>query len=753
MPENSPKDGVGARLRRFGSTVSAAVGSRLGRLAQPKRFWLASGWVVLMTALLSFNLVPDKVSLSVGDTAQEEIRAHRTVEYTDRQATEQIRSEAALRIPNIYDEIPFATSDAVQAITDFFRLVDQARRNKEIKKPPGSVAQLTGKLPVPLTPASLSLLLNMPSDGLMALRSAAERQVGPAMAQELRDTPSDLPRARETVNAEVRRLPFSSAERVALAELVGGALRPNRLLNARRTERLREEERMNVAPVRRTILHGEVVAHKDDKITPDQIEQLLALGLQQPALDPSRIACLGLLLAFLVLIFSLYLREYHATAYGDFRLLCVLAGLATLSVIGVKLGVGVLGIKLSSPAVGYLNMLWIATAAMLVSALIGPHVAVALAALLSVGVGLGLDIELRFVAASFASGLAGIYAASHLRDRSSLVRMGLTVTGANVVLAVLLGGLSGDPPASLLTGIVWAVSGGIGAALLFWLGVALLERPLGVTTHVGLLELCDTNRPVLKKLLMEAPGTYHHSRVMATLCESAAEAVGADPLLVRTMAYYHDIGKTRRPQFFVENQRVENVHDRLNPSLSMLVIAAHVREGVEMARELKLPPPIVDGIREHHGTGLVAFFYHQAAGVQGPSADLEQQFRYDGPKPRTKETAILMLADGVEAASRVFVKATPAQIDELIARILQDRLKDGQLDECDLTLRDLDRISKSFSHALTAILHSRIEYPTVITATEARKALKHVSLDSQPNFRAGDRSEPPSATGSSAASG
>ncbi|MBW3624723.1 MAG: HDIG domain-containing protein, partial [Armatimonadetes bacterium] len=656
----------------------------LHRLGGSRRMGLGSGLVLLLTLLLSSNLLPDTIHLQVGDVSPEEIRAHRTVAYYSTEETQRLRSHAVQRVPNVYDEIPYATSDAIDNVNKIFRLIEGAKaRDGDLSD--AERAALRQRLPVSLSDLTIRTLLNTKPDGLYSLRAAAERLVGRVMSGPINDMPSDIPKVRLQVNAEVRSLPaFSSAERVALADIVGHAIRPNRMLNPQRTERLREQERLSVQPIPRPILRGEVILSRNEPVTREHVDKLLALGLQQPALNWSRMAFLSLILGVLVYLFSLYLREYHREIYQDFPRLVLLALLVTVSVLGLKLGASVLGLKFYSSTVGYLNMLWICTAAMLVAALVGPNVAVPMAALLAVGTGLGLDIDLRFVAAAFVSSLAGIYAASHLRDRSSLIRMGVTLCVTNAAIVLCLSGLAGDLWGNFLLGLGWAVGCGLGAALLFWLGVALLERPFGVTTHVGLLELCDTNHPILKRMLMEAPGTYHHSMVVAQLAEGAAEAIGADSLLVRTMAYYHDIGKIRRPQFFIENQRIENVHDRLNPSLSMLVIAAHVRDGVEIAREIKLPPPILDGIREHHGTGLVTYFYHQATqGTCSPSADLEQQFRYDGPKPQSKETAILMLADGVEASSRVLSKATPGQIEDLVGRILHDRLNDGQLDECD----------------------------------------------------------------------
>ncbi len=239
--------------------------------------------------------------------------------------------------------------------------------------------------------------------------------------------------------------------------------------------------------------------------------------------------------------------------------------------------------------------------------------------------------ELRWALAALVSSLVAIYAVSDIRHRSDLMRAALAVCTANLAMVWLIGRISGDVIGDLLVGSGWAAAGGLTSVGLFWLGTAALEKPFGITTHIRLLELSDTNNPILKRLLMEAPGTYSHSIFVGSLASTAAEVIGADALLVRVASYYHDVGKMRRPHFFVENQHVENVHDRLNPSLSALVIRSHTKDGLELAREYKLPPLICELMSQHHGTSLVKYFYHQAAGEEANgSAALEQQFRYDG---------------------------------------------------------------------------------------------------------------------------
>lgn len=226
-----------------------------------------------------------------------------------------------------------------------------------------------------------------------------------------------------------------------------------------------------------------------------------------------------------------------------------------------------------------------------------------------------------------------------------------------------------------------------------------------------LLELSNPNHPLLRKLLIETPGTYHHSVIVGNLAEAAAEAVGANGLLCRVGAYYHDVGKTKRPQFFIENQMAENPHDKISPNLSKSIIISHAKDGYEMLREYNIPTPICDIAAQHHGTTLLKYFYHQAREQSDGAQVLEADYRYPGPKAQFKEAAIVGIADCVEAAVRSLARPSPERVENMVRKIIQDRLEDGQFDECDLTFKELDLIARSICETLQGIFHSRIEYP------------------------------------------
>jgi len=296
-----------------------------------------------------------------------------------------------------------------------------------------------------------------------------------------------------------------------------------------------------------------------------------------------------------------------------------------------------------------------------------------------------------------------------VRRRSKLIHTGF-VAGLVQVLACLFMNNFQIKNLSLYLGMF--INGGACGILISGI-LPFFEYLFGRITNISLLELSDINNPLLKEMILKAPGTYHHSLIVGNLSEAACEAIGADALLSRIGAYYHDIGKINKPQYFIENQVDSNVlHQELSPSMSKLVIINHVREGIELAKKHRLNPRIIDFIEQHHGTSLVYYFYLRALENMAQDSDVDEEgFRYPGPKPKTKETAVVLLADSVEAAARTIKEHTPAKITELVHRIINNKFIDGQLDECDLTLKDLEKIAKVFVKILTSMYHARINYP------------------------------------------
>jgi len=533
--------------------------------------------------------------------------------------------------------------------------------------------------------------------------------VSAAMNNQVYD--DDMRASRDQVMGDARRLFRDSKTAEIVGEVASSALRPNQVFNKEKTDAAQVRARDEVQLELRVIEPGTLIIAKGETVFQKHIEKFEALGLRNPRVDYRSVASLTLLVVIAVLLVLGYLWRYHEAVYRNTKALLLLAIIVIFIVAALRVGGITLGVKLSPEQVGHLGVMWVTAAAMLLAVLINPQVAIVISALLATVLSFMLGADLRYASTALVTSLVGVFSVANLRNRTDMLGAVGAVAAAGALMVWATGGLSGEGVWRLLNGSGWAVVAAMGATWLFYIGAALLERPFGRTTHVSLLELADTNKPLLRTLLMEAPGTFTHSTSVGYHAEAAAEAIGADSLVARVASYYHDVGKIRRPHFFVENQHFENVHDRMNPTLSALVITSHIKDGLEIAKEYRLPRVVTDVINQHHGTSLVQYFYNQATEEEGVDHALEHQFRYSGPKPRSKEAAIVMLADSVEAASRCLTKPTPAKIEMMVNGIVAGKLRDGQLDQSDLTFREVSRISESFVRTLTGTMHARIDYP------------------------------------------
>ncbi len=369
----------------------------------------------------------------------------------------------------------------------------------------------------------------------------------------------------------------------------------------------------------------------------------------------------------------------------------------------------------------------VAAASMLVRMVHNAETAAIFAVVLALLAGLQVGGDVGFALYVLVGSLVAALGAGHVSQRGTLLSAGVRVGAANAAVAVSL--LLLERNAAVVPILIALASGFISGCLAGGIATAVvpaIETIFGYTTDVKLLELANREQPLLRDLELRAPGTYHHSMMVGHLAEKAAEAIGANPLLAKVAGYYHDIGKMRRPHFFVENITVhqgENRHEKLSPSMSARIIQAHVKDGLELGRENQLAPAILRGIGEHHGTSVIRFFYEKAKEQADPEKGdtvHEHDYRYGGPKPQTREAGILMLADSVEAASRTLADATQPRVQQLVQRIINNYFRDGQLDDCSLTLRDLHAIARTFIDTLCAIRHERIDYPET-TDAEGRR--------------------------------
>lgn len=700
-----------------------------------QRTGLAIGTVVILSVLLSIqHVLPSKVALKLYDKAPENIYAHKTVRYKDVVETERRRDRAAESVAKVYKPLVKADDQAVNALKTIFRIIEDIRIDKADLSLKSQVAEARQKarpfLNAPVADSTFSEIITAKRDDLRSIEGYSYRLLSLETKKEIRNDTSDLAVVHNSIIEDAKKLTSDAGMAAAVGEIVRAVVKPNMLYDADKTTEEQVRARNSVPMAYGLVMNGELIIRQGDTVFEEHIAKFEALGLTNPKMDYQAVTSLSLFVIVVVVLMAVYLKRYHSDVYENTHTLLLLSLLVIFSTLALRIGGSILGIKFSPEQVGYLGILWVVTAGMFITVLVSRQVAVLIVSLLSIVLSLMVNYELGYAASALLMAFTGIYSIANIRDRNDSVRaMGL-LAAIGLLLTWITGGIHNDSLSQMLIGSVWSLFVAVAATCLFWFGTYILERPFGTATHISLLELADTNKPLLKRLVIEAPGTFTHSMAVGHLAETAAEAIGADPLVSRVGSYYHDIGKINRPHFFIENQCVENVHDRMNPTLSTLVITSHIKDGMDVAKEHKLPKVVTDVIAQHHGTSLVQYFYSQFAEEHDPSTALEQQFRYAGPKPQTKETAIVMLADSVEAASRAMAKPTPAKIELLVNRVVADKLRDGQLDECELTFRELSKITTSFVRALTGTMHARIEYPDA-PSVENKRAAGNGNSDSE----------------------
>ncbi len=367
------------------------------------------------------------------------------------------------------------------------------------------------------------------------------------------------------------------------------------------------------------------------------------------------------------------------------------------------------------PAEAWYFAIPVAAGGMLIRLVLDSEHAIIFAILFAVLVGVIAENSLFFFTYTLIGSLVGITTVQQVKHRMALMWSGVAVGAINAVGVIGFLLLQGELfQMGAFAYVLLGFTGGLAAGFFISALLPVFEYIFGYTTDIKLLELANLNHPLLRELIFRAPGSYQHSMMVGSLCEAAADSIGCNTLLARVGAYYHDVGKAKNPQYFAENQKPnDNPHDRLKPNMSALIIKSHVKDGLDMARQYRLPSEIQDFIAQHHGTSLIAYFYHKAKAAEDPDIPevAEKDFRYPGPKPQTRETAICLLADGIEAASRAMPNPSPARLKGLVQTMINKAFTDGQLDECDLTLKDLNKIARAFTRILTAIHHHRPEYP------------------------------------------
>jgi putative nucleotidyltransferase with HDIG domain len=650
--------------------------------------------------------------LAEGDVAPQDILAPYALTYTSEVLTERSRATAAAAVAEVYDPPDSGVArDQLELLRSSLDFIDVVRSDP-IATQEEKLSDLAALENLPLSPESALAILSLPDPRWEAIKVEVTSVLEQVMRNEIRE--GRLEEARRTVPAIVS-ISFTEDQAALVGELVTAFIAPNAMLNQAATDAARENARAAVAPIQKTYAPGETIVSRGELITSLELEALQTYGLLKPPDPWQRIAIRTLLVVTLASALTLYATRLHGEQVREVRMA------STLSVMFIAL---VAAMQFMIPNRTVLPYLFpAATLPILLAILYSPGMGVMTAMVSGALAGYlaprGLELGL-YVA------LSGTFAALIIGRAERISTFFWAGFAASLSAALLVIIFRFPDPATDLLGkatLLGAalICGMLSSSLAFGL-LLLVGSILGITTSLQLIELSRPDHPLLQMLLQNAPGTYQHSLQVANLAEQAARAIGANPLLTRVGALYHDVGKTVRPQFFIENQVPgQNVHEQLDPHTSAGVILAHVREGLDLARKYRLPPRIQDFIREHHGTLETSYQYHAALeAVDGDESQLDRaDFTYPGPKPRSQETALLMLADGVEAKARADMPLNETDIDSCARWVIDDRLSAGQLDRTDLTLKDLDTIRRSFVKTLKNVYHPRLRYPGTSSNAQA----------------------------------
>ncbi len=717
---------------------------------------------IIVSASLFIMFIPRDTFLMsmyvVGDVFDRDIYAWRTVEYTSLVETQKQRERVVEAVEPIYHMAHDVNERVLRAVEVTYK---QLRSIASLDAPIGEKVRIArDRVVVALNDDVLLTLLSSTPEVLKLMESHTVSLIQRELDKGIKPTKRDVERAKDSVAKAAASLNLSAPYRDAIAAVAAAVIEPNLVFDAKATQQLREKIMQTIEPIRKQVRVGELIAHAGDVVTEEHLEKLRALGINY-----ANIAAAALISIMLTCLIGLslqrslkgFLRLRDGETQEVTKCLKLLATI-WLPLLMAQYFLSLAGIHDGAPAL-------ISTAAMvtcmlfempLLSALLSGFASIIIGTialcdlnmlimrsplreLMHYGNPLGAMLyAFELSAVSFACAIVGIYLTASVHQRAQLiyagVLIGLTTFLSRLLFCTLLGPMSFYLPLKTVLPLIrrellLSIVTGMAAPALSLAIIAIIERAFNLVTAFTLLELANSSAGLLRELAERAPGTYQSSLMVASLARAAAEAIGANPMLAYVGGLYHDIGKLKRPHYFSENQRDGNPHDELSPSLSASILREHVEEGVNMAKEYRLPEPIIDFIREHHGTSLMQFFYSKALQSNGRKDEIqEDSYRYLGPKPRSKETALVMLADAVEAA----VSSIPDEnfrtpdgwekVEKLIDKVIDSKIEDGQLDESPLSYAEVAKIREVFKERIRVSRLQRIQYPEV--PQQVRSAVK-----------------------------
>lgn len=690
-----------------------------------RRILLFVSVFVLSYLLLITAIKPQQYSLEVGDIPRSDIKAPR--DTIDERATKEAEDKALEKVDKQYTQKAEVKKQAEDNVILLFEKLNTIINNQSAQTATSTsvesnVSELKKIEGIALSEDEYKELLNIPKEQLSSLQKDILNIIDKTYEKNINEKDDEsLNIARDSAVSLVEKLNLADKLKYVLEELVKGQINPNCFYDEEKTQELIDETRKSVAKV--VIKQNQIIVKEGVPVTQNQLDILSDLGMLDDGKNTSIYLYVYIVLAMFVGIIMFLQYNYIDRNYSE--IFKNTKKITLISVINLMTLVFARTIGLVSPF-----LIPFACAPILLTLLINYKISIVISILNVIVISIATGFDAQVMMLGVISSILGATLLKKMQQRNELLYSTIYLSIVGVIITVSTGILISSNLREVLIKSGITFIGGVLSGI-FALGILpFLEGTFNEVTTLKLLELSNPNHPLLKKLLMEAPGTYHHSMLVANLAEMASEEVGANSVIVRIGSYYHDVGKTERPYFFGENQMGgENPHNHMTPNLSAKIIISHVKDGIELARKHNLPKVIQDIIGEHHGTTLVKYFYYTMKNnSENPEAVKEEDYRYPGPIPNSKEAGIIMLADSVEAAVRSIKEPSEDKIKEMINNIISDKLSCGQLNDCNLTIKDIEKIKKCFLTALNGIYHHRIEYPK-----EKIKSLNEENNDNNKN--------------------
>lgn len=659
---------------------------------------------IFIYSVLVSALITKKYNLKEGDIAKIDIKAPREVK--DEVSTEARIQQAIDSVPIQYNKKTEVKTETVKKLNSFFAIIAQLKDTAGEDK--DKVKRLKSQVEISLSDDDYLTLIKLSKDDLKNVQDFLNRTMSDLYDNNnisdnsQKDNIEDIKKAQENIMLKVNSSQLSKSLRDITTTIAYSQITPNFFYDKDKTEELKKDAIRKVPPV--MIKKDQIIVKEGEPVTKNQIETLTSLGLlnNNSSFQWYIYISLGILVFLVMVLEWFYILKYHNDIYNNTNRLIMISILSCIFVLLART------FSIVSPF-----LIPLACIPMISTLLINHKVSLTINVLNCILVSGAVEFNIEIIMLAIVNVVVGAIILKKMQQRNDILYSSLYIAVVNIIFTFSSGFLLSNNIGDVSRKALYACIASILSGVLTIGFLPFFESTFDIVTIIKLLELSNPNHPLLKRLLIEAPGSYHHSILVGNLAEVAAEEVGGNPVLARVSAYYHDVGKIKRPYFFKENQLGnDNPHKKITPNLSTLIITSHVKDGVELAKEYKLPKVIKDIIEQHHGTSIVKYFYITAKNSsERPEEIKEEEFRYLGPVPESKEAAIIMLADGVEAAVRSINEPTKGKIEEMVNNIIKDRLNEGQLDNCDLTLKDINKIRYAFLKVLTGIYHQRIEYP------------------------------------------